>query len=139
VLAGCALAILAFAYLVVTGHDPVTSFITALVADGAVIVVTGIAERRWQGDKVKQGSVGPDGVNVTFEDSIAEAVEQVNDRVDRHVADLNQALRDVERGFNERLVSVERALSARIRTIEQSRVVPSAEPQRGDMQGEAQE
>jgi len=131
-------AIAAFGYLVVAGHDPVTSLITALVADAAVIVLSGIAERRWRGDKVKQGGVGPDGVNVTFEDSIAEALEQVNDRVDRHVADLNKALRDVEHSFDERLVEVERALSERIRTVEQSRVIPSAERERR-LDDEAQE
>ena len=70
---------MAFVYLVAgSGQDPVKSFITALAAGATVIVVWGIAERRWTGDK--------------------------------HVADLNQALRYVERGFNERLLDVERGL-----------------------------
>jgi hypothetical protein len=102
VLIAAAIAAAAFLYLVWNQDSNLYSaFTKALVAAGLVMVVLGMAERFWRRQKVQSAKVGagPEGATaeLTFENQVLTAVEQVNQRMSDHVATINQRLYDLEK------------------------------------------
>jgi hypothetical protein len=91
-------AIAAFLYVLLYRHDDAyASFTRALVAGALVMAVLGAGERFWRGVKVKRAGMGDGGPSIEFEDHIAKAVAQVNERMNDQIDAINDRLYDLEK------------------------------------------
>ena len=98
VIFGGAIGVAAFVYVLLHRHaDAYTAVTRALVAAVLAMVVLGVAERFWRGAKIKKAGLDGSGPSVEFEDHIARAVDQVNERMNDHVRTINDRLYDIEK------------------------------------------
>jgi type VI protein secretion system component VasK len=88
----------AFLYVLLHRHDDAyAAFTRALLAGGSTMVVLGVAERFWRGAKVKKAGMSETGPILEFEDHIARAVAEINERMNEQIATINDRLFDVEK------------------------------------------
>jgi hypothetical protein len=100
VIVGGTVGVAAFIYVLLQRHEDAYAALTrALVATGLTMVVLGVADRFWRGAKVKKAGLDGTGPSVEFQDHIARAVDEMNERMSDHVSTINDRLYDIEKAL----------------------------------------
>jgi hypothetical protein len=98
VVVAAAVTTMAFLYVLLHRRDDVyAAFTRALLAGALTMAAMGAGERFWRGKKVKRAGLSNGGPTIEFEDQIATAVAQINERMYEQISTINERLYELEK------------------------------------------